>query len=68
MMKKEEKICFDNICKKFASNILDSTNNLDEMQKDILKFLLEIYHEDRKKSIIKNENYAEIIEKIIKKD
>ena len=64
----EEKINFDKNCKEFASNIVDNTDNYNQIQKDILKFILEIYHEDRKSSIIKCDKQAKMIEKLMKEN
>lgn len=67
-MTTEEKINFDKNCKELASNIIDNMNNYTQIQKDILKFILEIYHENRKSSIIKCDKQAEMIEKLMKEN
>lgn len=65
-MTTEEKINFDKSCKELASNMVDNVDNYNQVQKDILKFLLEIYHENRKSSIIKCDKQAEMLEKLMK--
>ena len=67
-MTTEEKINFDKNCKELASNIIDNMDNYTQIQKDILKFILEIYHENRKSSIIKCYKQAEMIEKLMKEN
>lgn len=67
-MATEEKINFDKNCKELASNIIDNMDNYTQIQKDILKFILEIYHENRKSSIIKCDKQAEMIEKLMKEN
>lgn len=67
-MTTEEKINFDKNCKELASNIIDNTDNYNQIQKDILKFILEIYHKNRKSSIIKCDKQAEMIEKLMKEN
>ena len=67
-MTTEEKINFDKNCKELASNIIDNMDNYTQIQKDILKFILEIYHENRKSSIIKCDKQAEMIEKLRKEN
>ena len=67
-MTTEEKINFDKNCKELASNIIDNMDNYTQIQKDILKFILELYHENRKSSIIKCDKQAEMIEKLMKEN
>lgn len=67
-MTTEEKINFDKNCKELASNIIDNMDDYTQIQKDILKFILEIYHENRKSSIIKCDKQAEMIEKLMKEN
>lgn len=67
-MTTEEKINFDKNCKELASNIVDNTDNYNQIQKDILKFILEIHHENRKSSIIKCDKQAKMIEKLMKEN
>lgn len=67
-MTTDEKINFDKNCKELASNIIDNMDNYTQIQKDILKFILEIYHENRKSSIIKCDKQAEMIEKLMKEN
>lgn len=67
-MTTEEKINFDKNCKELASNIIDNMDNYTQIQKDILKFILEIYHKNRKSSIIKCDKQAEMIEKLMKEN
>ena len=67
-MTTEEKINFDKSCKELASNMVDNVDNYNQVQKDILKFLLEIYQENRKSSIIKCDKQAEMLEKLMKEN
>ena len=68
-MTTEEKINFDKNCKfKLFEKEKDNTDNYNQIQKDILKFILEIYHENRKSSIIKCDKQAKMIEKLMKEN
>lgn len=65
-MKIKEKLKIENNWKKVAKEIVDKSNNYNEYQKEVFKFILEMFYSDRKKSIIKNEEQAKLIEYMIK--
>ncbi len=52
----EEKIKTDDNWKELIKHMVDKCDNLNEFQKEIMKFCLEMQHEENKKKIINQEN------------
>lgn len=65
-MKLEEKLELEKNWKETAKKIVDKSNNYNDYQKEVFKFILEMFYYDRKKSIIKSEEQAKIIEEMVK--
>lgn len=61
----QQKINIVNNWKTIAKKIVESNYNYNNYEKDVLKFLLDMYHEYNKSVIIKNEKQAQIIEKLL---
>lgn len=51
----EEKIKADDNWKELIKNMVDKCDNLNEFQKEIMKFCLEMQHKENKKEIINQE-------------
>ena len=64
-MNTQEKISIDNNWKTIAKKIIEMNCNYNDYEKEVLKFLLDMYHEYNKSVIIKNEQQAQIIEKLL---
>lgn len=64
-MNTQEKISIDNNWKTIAKKIIEMNYNYNDYEKEVLKFLLDMYHEYNKSVIIKNEQQAQIIEKLL---
>lgn len=64
-MNVQQKINIVNNWKTIAKKIVESNYNYNNYEKEVLKFLLDIYHEYNKSVIIKNEKQAQIIEKLL---
>ena len=56
IMTVEEKIKTDDNWKELIKNMVDKCDNLNEFQKEIMKFCLEMQNEENKKKIINQEN------------
>lgn len=50
----DEKIKVDADWKELSKNIVDKRNNLNDFQKEIMKFCLEMQHEENKKRLLVN--------------
>ena len=61
----QEKISIDNNWKTIAKKIIEMNYNYNDYEKEVLKFLLDMYHEYNKSVIIKNKQQAQIIEKLL---
>ncbi len=55
-MTAEEKIKVDDNWKELVKNMVDKCDNLNDFQKEVMKFCLEMQHEENKKKIINQEN------------
>ena len=64
-MNVQQKINIVNNWKTIAKKIVESNYNYNNYEKEVLKFLLDMYHEYNKSVIIKNEKQAQIIEKLL---
>lgn len=64
-MNVQEKIDIDNNWKIFAKKLVENNNNYNDYEKEVLKFILDMYHEYNKSVIIKNEQQAKFLEKLI---
>ena len=64
-MNTQEKISIDNNWKTIAKKIIEMNCNYNDYEKEVLKFLLDMYHEYNKSVIIKNKQQAQIIEKLL---
>lgn len=64
-MNVQQKIYIVNDWKTIAKKIVESNYNYNNYEKEVLKFLLDMYHEYNKSVIIKNEKQAQIIEKLL---
>ena len=64
-MNTQEKISIDNNWKTIAKKIIEMNYNYNDYEKEVLKFLLDMYHEYNKSVIIKNKQQAQIIEKLL---
>ncbi len=62
----ENKLNNENEWKEIAKKMVDMCNTYNEYQKELLKFLLECYYEERKNSIIQNDKQAKLLASIIK--
>lgn len=58
-MNTQEKINMDNIWKMIAKKIVEMNCNYNDYEKDVFKFLLDIYHEYNKSVIIKNNHQSQ---------
>lgn len=67
-MNTQEKISIDNNWKTSAKKIIEMNYNYNDYEKDVLKFLLDMYHEYNKSVIIKNEQQAQILENLLKQN
>lgn len=67
-MNTHEKINRDNNWKEMAKKIVEDNNCYYDYEKEILKFLLEMYHEHNKSKIIKNDQQAQMLEKLLNQD
>lgn len=67
-MNTHEKINRDNNWKEMAKKIVEDNNYYYDYEKEILKFLLEMYHEHNKSKIIKNDQQAQMLEKLLNQD
>lgn len=64
-MNTQEKINIDNNWKTIAKKIVEMNYNYNDYEKEVLKFLLDMYHEYNKSVIIKNDQQAQIIENLL---
>lgn len=53
-MNANDKINVDNNWKEVVKGMVDKCNNLNDFQKELIKFCLEMQHEDNKKQILKS--------------
>lgn len=67
-MNTQEKISIDNNWKTIAKKIIEMNYNYNDYEKEVLKFLLDMYHEYNKSVIIKNEQQAQILENLLKQN
>lgn len=67
-MNAQEKINIDNNWKMIAKKIVEMNCNYNDYEKDVLKFLLDIYHEYNKSVIIKNDRQAQMLENLLKQN
>lgn len=67
-MNTQEKISIDNNWKTIAKKIVEINYNYNDYEKEVLKFLLDMYHEYNKSAIIKNDQQAQILEKLLKQN
>lgn len=67
-MNAQEKINIDNNWKMIAKKIVEMNCNYNDYEKDVLKFLLDMYHEYNKSVIIKNERQAQMLENLLKQN
>ena len=67
-MNTQEKISIDNNWKTIAKKIIEMNYNYNDYEKDVLKFLLDMYHEYNKSVIIKNDQHAQILENLLKQN
>lgn len=67
-MNTHEKINRNNNWKEMAKKIVEDNNYYYDYEKEILKFLLEMYHEHNKSKIIKNDQQAQMLEKLLNQD
>ena len=61
----ESRIKVENYLKIMSKNIVENSNNYNEFQKIMLKFALDFLYEERKKSIILNEEQVRYIDNIL---
>lgn len=62
----QNQILINNNWKELYKNLVDKCNNISDYQKEMLKFILEIYYNNKNNSIIKNEIQAKQIESMIR--
>ena len=67
-MNTQEKISIDNNWKTIAKKIIEMNYNYNDYEKEVLKILLDMYHEYNKSVIIKNEQQAQILENLLKQN
>lgn len=67
-MNTQEKISIDNNWKTIAKKIIEMNYNYNDYEKEVLKFLLDMYHEYNKSVIIKNDQQAQILENLLKQN
>ena len=57
-MDTQEKIERDNTWKEIAKKIVEDNENYNDYEKEMLKFILDMYHEHNKSVIIRNNQQA----------
>ena len=67
-MNAQEKINIDNNWKMIAKKIVEMNCNYNDYEKDVLKFLLDMYHEYNKSVIIKNDRQAQMLKNLLKQN
>lgn len=67
-MNAQEKINIDNNWKMIAKKNVEMNCNYNDYEKDVLKFLLDMYHEYNKSVIIKNDRQAQMLENLLKQN
>ena len=67
-MNAQKKINMDNNWKMIAKKIVEMNCNYNDYEKDVLKFLLDMYHEYNKSVIIKNDRQAQMLENLLKQN
>ncbi len=67
-MNAQEKINIDNNWKMIAKKIVEMNCNYNDYEKDVLKILLDMYHEYNKSVIIKNDRQAQMLENLLKQN
>ena len=68
MMNTQEKINIDNSWKMIAKKIVEMNCNYNDYEKDVLKFLLDMYHEYNKSVIIINAHRSQMSENLLKQN
>lgn len=61
----EDAINKDKGWKTIAKEIVDRNDNYDEYEKEVIKFILDMYHEHNKSKIIRNAQQAKLMQKLI---
>lgn len=67
-MNTQEKISIDNNWKIIAKKIVEMNYNYNDYEKEVIKFLLDMYHEYNKSVLIKNDQQAQILENLLKQN
>ena len=68
MVNTQEIINIDNVWKMIAKKIVEMNCNYNDYEKDVLKFLLDIYHEYDKSVIITNDHRSQMSENLLKQN
>lgn len=67
-MQTQEKIERDNVWKEIAKKIVEDNENYNDYEKEMLKFILDMYHEHNKSVIIRNNQQAQMLENLLKQN